>query len=73
VREALEFPSREIPLRRDTARSKAAIFLSCSSAGSFESACSATSANRRTNSRFEIFFFPRMCPSAFRAAPTHLL
>ncbi len=57
MREALAFPSREI---LDTARSKAAILLSCSSAGSFESACSAMFANPRANCRFDIFFFRRI-------------
>ncbi len=52
MREALEFPPREI---LDTARSKAAILLSCSSAGSLRSACSAISANSRANCRVEIF------------------
>ena len=67
MREALEFPSREI---LDTARSRAATLLSCSSAGSLESACSAMSANRRANSRFEIFFFLGMRFSAYRAIST---
>jgi hypothetical protein len=63
VPEALEFPPR---VTRETARSKAAILFSCSSAGSLPSACSAMSANSRANSRVVIFFFPAICFSKRR-------
>ncbi len=61
MREALEFASREV---LETARSKAAILLCCSSAGSLPSACSAISANSRANCRVEIFFVRRICFSS---------
>ena len=63
MREALEFPSREI---LDTARSKAAILVSCSPGGSLPSACSAMSANSRANCRVEIFFVRGICFSSQR-------
>ncbi len=70
MREALEFASREILA---TARSKAAILLSCSSAGSLPSACSAILANARANRRFEMLFFRGTCPSAQWATPAHVI
>jgi len=63
VREALELPSQEI---LDTARSKAAILVSCSSAGSLPSARSPISANSRANCRVEIFFVRGICFSSQR-------